>query len=192
MYYDRGRGVGRIGRQRQNCLVNIEPPCYPALMNDTALPSPHKPKNKPGGQRGNQNARKHGFYSRSLSPADVSEFWNIISTEGLDPEIALIRLRLQSLLRDTPSSPRLFEEASRLLVRHFRSKHGLNRSEAGYLKSFIDSIFETILVLRPAPPALSVAEGSAVEGPVLSKVEESEAEGLGRTNGSEKNDSSVL
>ena len=48
-------------------------------------------KSKRGGQKGNRHARKHGFYSGTLSPAQTSQLWNITNREGVDPEIALIR-----------------------------------------------------------------------------------------------------
>jgi len=47
-------------------------------------------KRKRGGQKGNLNARKHGFYSATLSPAETSQLWNITNLEGVDPEIAFI------------------------------------------------------------------------------------------------------
>jgi hypothetical protein len=51
-------------------------------------------KRKRGGQKGNGNARKHGFYSGTLSPAETSQLWNITNLEGVDPEIAFIRTPL--------------------------------------------------------------------------------------------------
>jgi uncharacterized protein YjcR len=45
-------------------------------------------KRKRGAQKGNRNARKHGFYSAALSPAEIQELWNITNLEGVDPEIA--------------------------------------------------------------------------------------------------------
>jgi hypothetical protein len=51
-------------------------------------------KRKRGGQKGNGNARKHGFYSGTLSPAEISQMWNITNLEGVDPEMAFIRTPL--------------------------------------------------------------------------------------------------
>jgi len=74
-------------------------------------------KRKRGGQKGNRNARKHGFYSGTLSPAETSQLWNITNLEGVDPEIALIRVRLQSCLEHHPGNRRVIREASRLIVK---------------------------------------------------------------------------
>ena len=76
-------------------------------------------KRKRSGQNGNRNARKHGFYSDTLSPAETQELWNITNLEGVDPEIALIRVKLQSSLQDDPGNRRVIREASRLLVKWY-------------------------------------------------------------------------
>jgi len=76
-------------------------------------------KRKRGGQKGNRNARKHGFYSGTLSPAETSQLWNITNLEGVDPEIAFIRVKLQSSLQHDPGNLRVIREASRLLVKWY-------------------------------------------------------------------------
>jgi hypothetical protein len=40
-------------------------------------------KRKRGGQKGNGNARKHGFYSGTLGPAETRQLWNITNLEGV-------------------------------------------------------------------------------------------------------------
>jgi hypothetical protein len=60
--------------------------------------NPTQIKRRRGGQKGNRNACKHGFYSGTLSPAETSQLWSITNLEGVDPEIALIRVKLQSAL----------------------------------------------------------------------------------------------
>ena len=48
-----------------------------------------KAKNgKRGAPAGNQNARKHGFYSRVLDEEEQLDFEQATSVEGLDDEIA--------------------------------------------------------------------------------------------------------
>jgi uncharacterized protein YjcR len=49
-------------------------------MNREQIPSAsHKVKRKRGAQKGNQNARKHGFYSAALNPTEICQFWNIVN-----------------------------------------------------------------------------------------------------------------
>jgi hypothetical protein len=99
-------------------------------------------KRKRGGQKGNRNARKHGFYSGALSPAETSQLWNIANLEGVDPEIALIRVKLQSSLQHDPGNRRVIREASRLLVRRYFAEYGLDPSDRNYLKAVVESLLE--------------------------------------------------
>jgi len=99
--------------------------CYPDKSNPAGEVSQNltanqtQIKRKRGGQKGNRNARKHGFYSGTLSPAETSQLWNITNLEGVDPEIAFIRVKLQSSLQHDPGNLRVIREASRLLVKWY-------------------------------------------------------------------------
>jgi uncharacterized protein YjcR len=90
-------------------------------------PAHHKIRRKRGGQKGNQNARTHGFYSGDLDAAEISEFWNITASEDIDSAIALIRVKLQALLEHDPSNRRALGEASKLLVKWYSATYHLNR-----------------------------------------------------------------
>ena len=73
-------------------------------------------KNKRGGQQGNQNARKHGFYSSTRSPDEMCRLQDIIAQEFIDQETAVFRVKLQSLVQRSPDR-RTLQEASRLIVK---------------------------------------------------------------------------
>ena len=104
--------------------------------------NPSQTKRKRGGQKGNRNARKHGFYSATLSPAETRQLWDIMNLEGADPEIALIRVKLQSSLEHDPGNPRVIREASRLLVKHYCTGLLLDRTDRSYVKTVVDLILE--------------------------------------------------
>jgi hypothetical protein len=107
-------------------------------------------KRKRGGQTGNGNARKHGFYSAALSPAETSQLWNIVNLEGVDPEVALIRVKLQSSLQHDPANRRLIKEASRLIVKWYSENYGLDSTTGSYLKSVVQDLLETASVQHSA------------------------------------------
>jgi len=109
-------------------------------------------KRKRGGQKGNRNARKHGFYSATLSPAETSQMWNITNLESVDPEIAFIRVKLQSSLQYDPGNRRVIREASRLIVKWYSESYGLDATERGYLKTVVDSLLETAYLHHSAGP----------------------------------------
>jgi hypothetical protein len=100
-------------------------------------------KSKRGGQKGNRNARKHGFYSGTLSPAETRELWNITNLEGVDPEIAFIRVKLQSSPQYDPGNRRVIREASRRVVKWYSANYGLDRTDRNSLKTVVQHLFET-------------------------------------------------
>ena len=119
-------------------------------------------KRKPGGQPGNQNARKHGAYSRILSPEE-QRLLTVASIPGIDAEIALIRSRIRSLIQEEhcPTAPlvRMMES----LCRTMRLKSNL--ASLRELRSFVNVQLAALENLsRPILPALSEVEGSPVEG----------------------------
>ena len=109
-------------------------------------------KRKRGGQKGNLNARKHGFYSGTLSSAETSQLWNITNLEGVDPEIAFIRVKLQSSLQHDPGNRRVIREASRLLVKWYSENYGLDATDSNYLKTVVENLLEIASMGRSADP----------------------------------------
>jgi hypothetical protein len=109
-------------------------------------------KRRRGGQKGNRNARKHGFYSGSLSPAETCQLWNITNLEGVDPEIALIRVKLQSSLQHDPGNRRVIREASRLLVKWYSANYRLDPTDRNYLKTVVENLLEIASMRQSASP----------------------------------------
>jgi hypothetical protein len=70
----------------------------------SSLPPRHR-----GGQPGNQNARKHGFYSRSLTPTDIQDLADTADPSHLDDEISVMRVLLRDLLTRTPEAQNLLQ-----------------------------------------------------------------------------------
>ncbi len=90
-----------------------------------------------GGQKGNQNARKHGFYSKTLGIAETCEFWNITNLEGLDAEVAVLRIKLKSLLQRDPCNRRVLGEASKILTKWLSARYRLDHTGTSQLKQFV-------------------------------------------------------
>jgi hypothetical protein len=132
--------------------------CYPDKSNPTGeacqnlTVNPPQVKRKRGGQKGNLNARKHGFYSGTLSPAEKSQLWNITNLEGVDPEIAFIRVKLQSSLQHDPGNRRVITEASRLLVKWYSANYRLDATDRSYLKTIVDNLLEIASLRQSAAP----------------------------------------
>jgi hypothetical protein len=122
------------------CYLDKSNPAGEASQNLTVNPT--QVKRKRGGQKGNRNARKHGFYSGTLSPAETSQLWNITNLEGVDPEIAFIRVKLQSSLQHDPGNLRVIREASRLLVTWYSAHYRLDPADRSYLKTVVENLLE--------------------------------------------------
>ena len=121
---------------------------------NTGLPPQlyHKAKRQRGGQKGNQNARTHGFYAGRLSPAEICQFWNTINTEGIEPEIAALRVKLRSSLERDPGNRRVLREAAKLLARWYSSKYRLDKADSSTMKKLILGILQDYPGPSPCQP----------------------------------------
>lgn len=75
-----------------------------------------KQKKEKGAQPGNQNARKHGFYSKYLSGFTLEDVQRVAEMEGLEAEIGVIRLKLRDLIENSPDNSTIQLEAVRALA----------------------------------------------------------------------------
>ena len=88
-------------------------------------------KLKKGGQPGNQNARKHGFYTAVLDSAQKRRLKEAALVKGLDEEISLLRVKLQSVVENDPDNVRLILQGVVTLARLLRTRNklGLGKEE---------------------------------------------------------------
>jgi hypothetical protein len=132
--------------------------CYPDKLDPAGEAPPNSTVNqtqarrKRGGQKGNRNARRHGFYSATLSPAETRQLWNITNLEGVDPEIAFVRVKLQSSLQHDPGNLRVIREASRLLVKWYSANYRLDPADRNYLKAVVENLLEIASMRHSASP----------------------------------------
>ena len=75
------------------------------------------PRRKRGAQPGNQNARKLGFYSKHFTPGQMKQLKGAAALKDLGPEIALLRVKLNSLLNGPEVSHQLILRAINALAR---------------------------------------------------------------------------
>jgi hypothetical protein len=86
--------------------------------------------NRPrGGQPGNQNARKHGYYSNVLNGLDRVDLKEASSIIGLDDEIALVRSRLKSVVKNSPDNVHLISHLASTLAKLMRTNEKLRSFE---------------------------------------------------------------
>ena len=99
-----------------------------------------------GGQKGNQNARKHGFYSRALLKSEKYAVKRAAMVEGIDDEIAVLRVKIKSILKHDPGNIKLYMQALASLARLIRTKHSIPESKQDSLKAAIENVIRDVAV----------------------------------------------
>jgi hypothetical protein len=99
---------------------------------------------KRGAPQGNQNARKHGFYSPVLDEDEKRDLIQATLVEGLDEEIALLRVKLKSVVRHDPDNIKLIMQASESLAKLLLAKYNLSKSDKKSLKEGITTVLREI------------------------------------------------
>ena len=99
-----------------------------------------KVERKRGAPQGNQNARKHGFYSRVLDEAEQLDFEIATGVEGIDDEIALLRVKIKSILAHDPENISLIMQATNTLARLVRTRYNISKEDKKGLKEAIANV----------------------------------------------------
>jgi hypothetical protein len=105
---------------------------------------PAKAERRRGAPKGNQNARKHGFYSRILDEAERLDFELATGVEGIDDEIALLRVKIKSLLERDPENIKLIMQATNALARLVRTRYKISKEDKKGLKEAIGNVLKDI------------------------------------------------
>ena len=88
----------------------------PDDLDDEEEPEEQTEPRKPGGQPGNQNARKYGFYSKRLPPEHTETMEEALGIRDFTEDIAVMRVRLAGLVRDPNSDPNLINRTFTVLA----------------------------------------------------------------------------
>ena len=81
-------------------------------------------KRKPGGQPGNQNARKHGVYSKVLTPEE-QRLLSLASIPGIDGEIALLRMKIRAIVKEDRWPAEGLNRTMHAICRAVRLRHNV-------------------------------------------------------------------
>ena len=114
-----------------------------------------KKKMNRGGQKGNQNARKHGFYSSFLTPDEINQFCKIVNTEHVNLDVAVLRIKVQGVLQQAPDNRRVLYDASRLIARKYGAQHHFDRADRACLKSIVNAGLQQASGAPPDPLKLT-------------------------------------
>jgi hypothetical protein len=112
---------------------------------------------KKGAPQGNQNARKHGFYSRALTEAEKLHMEEASLIDGLDQEIALLRIKLRDLVENAPDRIDLHLEAASTLARLVKTRYHISKDQKQSLKEAIAKVLTEVA----APIGIGIAIAKA-------------------------------
>jgi hypothetical protein len=97
-----------------------------------------------GAPEGNQNARKHGFYSAKMDELELMEYENATAIQGLDEEIALLRVKIKSLVQRDPHNIKLLIQATNQLAKLIIAKSDTGKDDKETIAQAIGNVLKNI------------------------------------------------
>ena len=114
-------------------------------------------RQKKGGQKGNRNSEKHGFYSKVFDEAERFDFNDAAGLDGIDEEIALLRLEIKKAISGGDErNLLLLVKAASALEKLIRTRYQITAAQRQGLKQAIENVIKDIFV------PLGINIGSAV------------------------------
>ena len=107
--------------------------------------------------RGSQKARKQGFYAKVLDEAEQLDFELASGVSGIDDEIALLRVKIKSILGDDPKNVKLLIEVTNALERLVKTRYKISKEQRKGLKEAIGNVLRDIAV------PLGISIGASIE-----------------------------
>ena len=98
------------------------------------------------GSKGKQKTRKQGFYARVLDEVEQLDFELASGVDGIDDEIALLRVKIKSILGDDPKNIRLLVEATNALERLIKTRYKISKEQRKGLKEAIGNVLRDIAI----------------------------------------------
>ncbi|MCD6390438.1 MAG: hypothetical protein J7L92_00330 [Dehalococcoidia bacterium] len=97
-------------------------------------------------EKGKRKVRPRGFYSQALDEAEKLELEEASHIEGIDEEIALLRVKLRELLQEQPERIDLHFEAANIIARLVKTRYQITREQKKSLKEAIQKVLTEVAV----------------------------------------------
>jgi hypothetical protein len=101
-------------------------------------------RGRAGRRRRNGSQIVDGFYEKALSEAERAALPLARELQGLDEEIAVVRLRLRSALEQHPEDLKLMAKGVNLLVKALSVRYRLSKDEKADLSAAIRGILKEV------------------------------------------------
>jgi len=96
--------------------------------------------------KGERKSSPRGFYSRALDEAEKLELEEASHVEGIDEEIALLRVKLRELLAEQPERIDLHFEAANIIARLVKTRYQITKEQKKSLKEAIQKVLTEVAV----------------------------------------------
>ena len=105
---------------------------------------PAKVRGKREALKGESSTPKPNFYAKVLDEAERLDFELASGVEGIDDEIALLRVKIKSLLENEPENVRLIMQVTNALERLIRTRYSISKEQRKGLKEAIGNVIRDI------------------------------------------------
>jgi hypothetical protein len=93
-----------------------------------------------------QKGKKRGFYGRALDAAEKVALEEAIEIEGLDEEIALLRVKLRELIEKEPDRFELHLRAANTIARLVGIRYNISKEQKNSLKEAITRVLTELAI----------------------------------------------
>ncbi|MDO8567581.1 MAG: hypothetical protein Q7R57_02565 [Dehalococcoidales bacterium] len=94
--------------------------------------------------KNNQAPKQSGFYSKVMAEADKLDFELAANVSGIDDEIALLRVKIKSILEHDPENVRLIMQVTNALERLIMARYKITREQRKGLKEAIGNVLKDV------------------------------------------------
>lgn len=103
-----------------------------------------KAKRKTGISKSNQKSKKPDLYSQVLDEAEQLDFELAVGVNGIDDEIALLRVKIKSILSHDPENIKLIMQATNILARLIKTRYNITKEQKKGLKEAIGNVLKDV------------------------------------------------
>ena len=105
---------------------------------------PARAGKKTSAAKGSPSARKQSLYTKVLDEAEKLDFELASGVSGIDDEIALLRVKIKSILGGEPQNIKLLVDVTNALERLIRTRYKITKEQRKGLKEAIGTVLKDI------------------------------------------------
>ena len=95
---------------------------------------------------GDRTVDKAGFYCRALGEAEQLQMAEASQVEGIDDEIALLRIRLRELVEQSPERIDLQMDLANAIARLVKTRYQISSQQKKSLRAAVAKVLEEVAV----------------------------------------------